>query len=272
MVDNGREAVLLDFGLNFARYQLLFEEFLRPRATRGLTDLFRFGLIPHLPGAYRRDLQIGGSEQDSGNSPQIIALLLTHAHVDHFGVMGVLDTDIPIHCTPSTMAILKASQDGGKADFWGESTYIVPRVPGDHRNVIKCAPTTTVSNGRPFVSLGPVSPDLATFMSTTSNRSPRARKLIPGLLSESNGKVGPFGYRHWSVDHSVLGCCAFEISDGEHRFMYSGDLRFHGARGSTSKVMVEDLAADPPDLLVRDMWSGCPRSSLLQNRFRENSS
>jgi ribonuclease J len=250
LAESRGEAVLLDFGLSFSRYQLFFEEFMRPRSVRGLTDLRRFGLIPDLTGAYREDLQIGEPNPSASGTPEIVGLLLTHAHVDHFGVMGVLRPDIPVHCTSTTMAILKASQDAGKPDFWSESAYVVPKVSGDRPGVIKSAGTSANAIGRPFVSLSAVTSELAEFMSSTASESSRSRKLAPGSFVGSDGRAGRFRYRHWPVDHSVLGGCSFEIDDGDKRVIYSGDLRFHGLKGRDSRDMVEAVALNPPDILI----------------------
>jgi ribonuclease J len=250
LAESRGEAVLLDFGLNFTRYQSFFEEFLRPRSVRGLTDLRRFGLIPDLPGTYREDLQIGQPNISSNGTPEIVGLLLSHAHVDHFGMAGVLRANVPVHCTSATMAILKASQDAGRADFWAESAYVVPRSPSDRPEVIKSSGTSANSIGRPFVSLSPVTSELAELMSSTGSASSRARKLAPGSLVESDGLAGPFRYQHWPVDHSVLGCCSFHIDDGDKRLLYTGDLRFHGLNGDESRKMVEAAAASPPDILI----------------------
>jgi ribonuclease J len=250
LAESEGQAVLMDFGLSFSRYQRYFEEFVRPRATRGLVDLRRFQLIPPLPGAYRQDLLIGPEEEVNAKAPEITGLLLTHAHVDHFGVMGTLKPNIPIHCTAATMAILKSTQDSGKPDFWAEGAYVVPRVSGDRPDVIKSSGAATEAVGRPFFSLDRTTAELTNWMSTPASDSPRSRRLRPGTIQASTGLAGPFTYSFHPVDHSVPGCCSFEVADHCHRVLYTGDLRFHGCRAADSHKMIERAALNPPDLLV----------------------
>ncbi len=43
--------MLVDFGTNYKRYQQYYEEFVRPRATRGLVDLLALGILPRARAA-----------------------------------------------------------------------------------------------------------------------------------------------------------------------------------------------------------------------------
>jgi ribonuclease J len=93
-------ALLLDFGRPFGRWGTYFTEFLSPRTARfGLRDLLFLGLLPPLPGLYREgpadtlfpsDLERGllGGGLPSGE--KVLALLLSHAHLDHTGAVGYL--------------------------------------------------------------------------------------------------------------------------------------------------------------------------------------
>jgi len=55
-LESGASAVLLDFGLNYHQWGLYCEEYLHPRAGRGLHDFFKLGLAPLYGGLYRDDL------------------------------------------------------------------------------------------------------------------------------------------------------------------------------------------------------------------------
>jgi len=57
-VEENGKGVFLDFGKNFSENERYYEEFLNPRPSRGIHDLFHLGIIPKL-NIYRRDLVPG---------------------------------------------------------------------------------------------------------------------------------------------------------------------------------------------------------------------
>src|SRR4030042_7175131 len=77
--------LFLDFGMNFGSYGKYFEEFVRPRAARGIHDLWVLNLIPHLEGIYRKDIFPAGFSTKSGKEVQVDAVFVSHAHLDHTG-------------------------------------------------------------------------------------------------------------------------------------------------------------------------------------------
>ena len=109
-VEEGGKGLFLDFGMNFAKYGDYFQEFLRERATRGIHDLLHLDLIPKL-NVYRTDLI--PSDVDVTRFPKlnVEAVLLSHAHMDHCGNIGLLHERIPVIATPTTLAVLKAMRD-----------------------------------------------------------------------------------------------------------------------------------------------------------------
>jgi ribonuclease J len=48
----------IDFGMNFTRMGLYFEEFIQPRTANGIVDFLTMGLIPQIDSVYRKDLHI----------------------------------------------------------------------------------------------------------------------------------------------------------------------------------------------------------------------
>jgi len=124
--------IFFDFGINYARWSQYFEEYLKPRASRGLADLFEIGLLPPLRGIYRDELEPPSEDVWSRlRSPikdsHLDAILLSHAHLDHSGHISFLDPDIPIVCSPITAFLAKAIQDSSRGDFEKEVCYILPR-------------------------------------------------------------------------------------------------------------------------------------------------
>lgn len=241
------EDILVDFGLEFKRYGKYFEEFLRPRSARGLLDLWHFHLVPRLDNAYREDLVPLGEQLAGGRPTNLSGILLSHAHVDHFGMIGTLRSEIPIHASPESLAIIKASQDTGRIDFWGEAVYINPRAPAVQDS--RALRVEGAKVGRSAQVIGDMSPELSGFLSSMPSDD-SSRRLIPGSLQQSSGKIGPFSYRAWGVDHSLLGCLAFEIETDLGRIVYTGDFRRHGALAQATERFVSEVAMSPPDILI----------------------
>jgi len=59
-LNTGASRLLLDFGINYKRFGLYFEEYLKPRSSQGVADLWQLGLIPPCPDLYRPDLLVEG--------------------------------------------------------------------------------------------------------------------------------------------------------------------------------------------------------------------
>ncbi len=106
VLDNKNEGFLLDFGLNFAYWYRFFEELVKPRTGRILSDLLRLKLIPELD-IYRDDL----NPPNFGRSLTLRFLFVSHAHADHCGMTGLVKPNIPLLMTNETLAIMKASSE-----------------------------------------------------------------------------------------------------------------------------------------------------------------
>lgn len=88
----GGNKILLEANntVNYDLWSQYFEEYLKPRATRGLADLFEIGLLPPLKGIYRSDLEPSWKDVwarlPAGSQIRDVhldAILLSHAHLDH---------------------------------------------------------------------------------------------------------------------------------------------------------------------------------------------
>jgi len=96
LVECGGEAILLDFGVPFARKRMYYSEpFLAPRSGE---DLLEFGLLPRIEGLYRFDEA----------APKVNAVFISHAHLDHAGYVSFLKREIPVYCGETTRLILEA--------------------------------------------------------------------------------------------------------------------------------------------------------------------
>ena len=109
-LEEGGKGVLLDFGKNFGKYGAFYEEFLKNRDTRGIHDLIYLDLMPKL-NIYRPDLIPSDLSISQYPSLNVAAVLLSHAHMDHCGNIGMLRKDIPIVASPETIVIMKGMQD-----------------------------------------------------------------------------------------------------------------------------------------------------------------
>ena len=147
--------LLLDFGTNYKRTGQLYEQFLQPRASRGITDWIAVGLLPRIRGIYRRDLFPTDDFPDldrawPGERPS--AVLVTHGHLDHAGGLAFLDPTIPTVCTPMTLALLRAWQEVGTTSPQSEVTYTGPR-RNDSEGRLVIADRKSPKVGRSFALL-----------------------------------------------------------------------------------------------------------------------
>ncbi len=246
-LQEGRAGFLLDFGLNYHRWGQYFEEFLQPRVVRGLFDLWQLGLVPPLPELYRPDLVPPGFRPPRGADPlPVHAVFLSHAHLDHCGLVGVLRCDLPVVASRASLAVLKALQDTGQASFYDELAYCRLRTPNEEG--LLEADRSGACVGRPaYTADGAPPPALRRLWTTV----PRQRKALdPQPL-----KPGPEAYegvrvRTYPVDHSIPGAVAFAFECGPGLVVYTGDFRRHGRAGHLVHRLAAELARERVEVLV----------------------
>ncbi len=243
--DNGK-GLFLDFGLNFAHSGMYFKEFIKMRPTRGLNDPFEMGLLPKV-NTYRGDLITDEINRASLKNIPVDAILLTHAHMDHYGMIGYLDFSIPLVASPETFAILKAYQDAGRSEIGSSAIYSMERgkriedfrvlsnIDIKTHNVKKPEKVEEKLDAlkehyriRPLFSTIEIPDKLLEFMHYQSDK-------IKIAHFEKNMKIGnigelPFKIRAYPVDHSVYGATAYVI-EGNKTIAYTGDIRLHGENG-----------------------------------------
>lgn len=256
LVESRGTRVLLDFGTNYLRMGQYYEEFLKPRAPRGLVDPIEMGLLPRRRGLYRADLfpphDYPDRDRDwGGEAPD--ALLLTHGHLDHAGGLAYLDPSIPVVATPLTLALLRAWQETGPHDVSAEVTYLGGRTPGGRARGslpgrLLEGDRTAPKRTRAFRTLGEAPP----AFSAALRRSPFSERTefeaIDPLPAGSRVLDLPFDAA--AVDHSVYGATAFLLDADGGRVAYTGDLRFHGEMAEATERFVRRLEAVRPELLV----------------------
>jgi ribonuclease J len=236
-VGESGKGVFLDFGKNFGKYAQYYEEYLKNRDTRGIHDLLYLNLIPKL-NIYRQDLL--PSDVSVTNFPKlnIAAVLLSHAHLDHCGNIGLLDNQIPVVASPISIAILKGMQDIAASSIDGDVVYTSLRTPLDDDFLYLKADSSRYI-GKPIGSTTPLSEPLQEFLSKKPGQdiSKRSKKLEPGTFSYYKDLALPFEVIPYEVDHSIYGSSAY-ILNGAISIAYTGDFRLHGRRENETRNFV----------------------------------
>lgn len=103
LLEDGGARVFLDFGKNFGKEKLYFDEpWITPRKEEHLLAL---GILPDLPGIYKKDAK---------GDPKLDAVLITHPHTDHYDALRWLRDDIPSYASPTTNAVILAREYSGR--------------------------------------------------------------------------------------------------------------------------------------------------------------
>jgi ribonuclease J len=256
LLEDREGALLLDFGRPFGRWGTYFTEFLSLRSGLGLRDLLYLGLLPPVPGLYRDDgedtLFPSDLERDLlrdhlPSGEEVLALLLSHAHLDHTGAVAYLRRDLPVVATAATAAIAKAMQDIAQVGLDGEAVYLSPRslntdgiLEGDRKRYLR----------RPYRVLGrlPGFPDLSPAKRKGFEGVPWADHHPPHLPLE----LGSFRVEAFPVDHSIPGAAAFAVETSEGLLVYTGDLRRHGRWWERTEAFLRALEGREVFLLIAE--------------------
>jgi ribonuclease J len=177
--ENGK-GVFLDFGKNFGKYGIFYEEFLKNRDTRGIHDLMYLDLLPKL-NIYRPDLIPVDLSMSQYPALNVAAVLLSHAHMDYCGNIGMLRQDIPIVASPESIVIMKGMQDSGVSSVEADTAYFSPRQPTDDLGLYLSSIAGASYQGRDFCCTQEPSEALTAFIS---------RKPWPGRQESQKARSG----------------------------------------------------------------------------------
>jgi ribonuclease J len=112
--------VFFDFGMSFAlKKQYYSPPFLSPKSEKSLQEL---GILPKIEGVYIDE-----------KSPEIDAVFISHAHMDHSAYISFINREIPIYCGETTKIVLQALSEMRRADleFNVENVTFKPFRTGD---------------------------------------------------------------------------------------------------------------------------------------------
>jgi len=203
--------VFLDFGMSFGKNGAYFDKFMKPRSTMGIKDYMEMGLVPDLDGVYRDDLM--EMENRKLVSPDIDAVLLTHAHADHANYISFLHEKIPIYMGETCHQILRALKEKSVKSIDNEILSYKPRNDKKADDVER---------------------DIHTF---------RTGKKF---------KVGSIEVVPLHVDHSIPGAYGFILYTSSGPIAYTGDVRLHGARPEMTAEFIAEAKKVKPVALITE--------------------
>lgn len=234
---DGENGVFLDFGKNFGKYSAFYEEFLRSRDSRGIHDLIYLDLLPRL-NIYRPDLIPADLSVSQYPALSVAAVLLSHAHLDHCGNIGMLRKDIPVVASPESIVIMKGMQDVGVYSLESGTAYFSPKQPSDDRGLYLGADRKLGYQARDFWCTEEPCEALTSFLSRRPGQDGKnAKRLEPGRCCCFEDADLPFEIFAHPVDHSIPGSMAY-ILHAETTVAYTGDFRLHGRRADESREFI----------------------------------
>lgn len=108
----------LDFGTSFSDHSLYYTEYPDPRKLALIDELTEFGLLPKIPGIYRTDYLQHRDENHAlmGEEGTLDAVLISHAHLDHIGMIPWLRPDTTLLGSKTTKQIMQYLQEVKRGD------------------------------------------------------------------------------------------------------------------------------------------------------------
>ncbi|MBT4325375.1 MAG: MBL fold metallo-hydrolase [Candidatus Nitrosopelagicus sp.] len=219
LVESKDTKIFMDFGMSFTQEGQFFSQFLGPRTSNSLNDMFELGILPKIKGLYRRDYA-KHMDFDGYEDTEIDAVLLRHAHVDHCAYIPYLREDIPIYCSEESKLIMQ------NFDETGSDQYLTAK----QRFQI-------YQNNKGGISRA------------TGDKVAVPRR-IEVFKSGQEFNIDSIGVNPLPVDHSIPGVHAFILHTSDGTIGNTADLRFHGRRKDDTENFVQKCADSDLDVLL----------------------
>lgn len=130
-VSYGKDRVIFEFGSAYDPSTAVFDGTVESRRKNWIRDRLKVGLLPRVDGIYRRedlgDYPLVSAEDSDMNT----AVFITHLHLDHMALMGMIAPQIPVYLHHNAQLIERALEDTGMGveTLEREYTDIVPFEP-----------------------------------------------------------------------------------------------------------------------------------------------
>ncbi len=114
LVEHDGWRVLLDVGITNPPGGGLLRHPSQARPGRLLADRLGSGMAPRVEHLWSRDALVGLDLAGGGDGRTLV--VVSHAHLDHAGLVGWVAEDVPIVCSPGTATVLRAMRRAGMLD------------------------------------------------------------------------------------------------------------------------------------------------------------
>ena len=105
-IQYGKSRVIFDFGLVYNPSTNIFDGQINLRETAMRRDYLKLGLLPKIDGIYSEETPIHEpSILPASKSDVNTVILISHLHLDHMGVMGMIDPSIPVLMTDDSLRL-----------------------------------------------------------------------------------------------------------------------------------------------------------------------
>ncbi len=229
----------LDFGKNFKKFSEYFEEFISPRVATGIYDLWKLNLIPKIKNIYREDLIPEYINEDERNE-NLIAVFLSHAHLDHSGFISLLKETIPVITTSTTIKFLKAIEDINPETFNQFTTIKKREWCEDFGEKL----SKSVKRGK-----GKKNNEDSSLDDGDINLKRNFKEIKDDFYFDNIEDIKFYSFK---TDHSIFGSLGFFIEIDGKGIAYTGDIRFHGKNKEYSFNFVNELKKLKPTILITE--------------------
>ena len=237
-------SIFLDFGLNMKRKREFSVGYGYERVSRVLGKYLLLEILPRIKGIYRKDLLKAGDILKDVTEINLQACLISHAHLDHYGLLGFLKPEIPIAMSRTTAALIRHSIETGhligpEGDIFTYRDRFIQekiRIETDHKKKRELKEALTIDRPITIFSAG---------------------KKISGV---------PFDIEPYPVDHSVP-AFGFLINTKDAQIAYTGDLRLHGVVKQYTEEFIEN--AHGVDYLIIEGTRITDSTCMTESKVKE---